>query len=168
MVSPAAWSGGGGGALSHSAATAPIITLFIPGTPLQTTPLTEACMIHSKPHRVQNAGPWAPWQVSDLKKKESLVHRWGGGDSAPSQIRGGKFRCRKFRGAPWILCGIPRQSPQCVLLVCERFMENPEFRGQFETRNFPRENKVPRNPPPCTSRGCRVQSSGPWDPVENS
>ena len=45
---------------------------------------------------------------------------------------GGKFRCGKFCGAPWILCGTPRQSPQCVLLLCEKFVENPEFRvGNF-------------------------------------
>ena len=36
----------------------------------------------------------------------------GGGDLAPSQIRGGKFRGGQYRGAPWILCGTPRQSPQ--------------------------------------------------------
>ena len=51
----------------------------------------------------------------------------GGGDFAPSQIRGGKFRCGKFRGAPWSQSLTPRQSPQCVLLVCEKFAENPEF-----------------------------------------
>ena len=34
--------------------------------------------------------------------------------------------------SPWILCGTPRQSPQCVPLVCEKFAENPEFRvGNF-------------------------------------
>ena len=49
-----------------------------------------------------------------------------GGDFAPRQICSGKFRCGKFRGAPWILCGTLRQS-QCVLLVCEKFAENPEF-----------------------------------------
>ena len=55
-----------------------------------------------------------------------------GGIFASSQIRGGKFRCGKFCGAPWILCITPRQSPQCVLLVCEKFVENPEFRvGNF-------------------------------------
>ena len=31
--------------------TAPIITVFIPGTPLHTPPPTEVCMIHSKQHR---------------------------------------------------------------------------------------------------------------------
>ena len=51
----------------------------------------------------------------------------GGGIFTPSQICGGKFRCGKFCRAPWILCGIPRQSPQCALLVCKKFAENPEF-----------------------------------------
>ena len=56
-----------------------------------------------------------------------VYYKGGGGGFAPSQIRGGKFR-----GALWILCGSPRQSPQCVLLVCEKFAENPEFRvGSF-------------------------------------
>ena len=40
-VSPAAAGGGGGGlrAFSHSAHTAPMIIMFIPGTPLKTTHL---------------------------------------------------------------------------------------------------------------------------------
>ena len=63
-----------------------------------------------------------------------------GGNFAPSQIRGGKFRSGKFRGAPWILCGTPRQSPQCVPLVCEKFAKNPEFHvGNFAV-NLKREN----------------------------
>ena len=53
------------------------------------------------------------------------------------QIGGGGFRtksirCGKFRGALWILCGAPRQSPQCVVPVCEKFAENLECRvGNF-------------------------------------
>ena len=39
------------GAFSHSAGTAPIITVFIPGTPPANHPPTEACIIHSKQHR---------------------------------------------------------------------------------------------------------------------
>ena len=31
-------------------------------------------------------------------------------------------------GGGGVECIIPRQSPQCVLLVCEKFAENPEFR----------------------------------------
>ena len=59
------------GAFSHSAGTAPIITVFIPGTPLQTTPPTEAGMIHSKPHwrcRVQDPGirGYRRWKTADL------------------------------------------------------------------------------------------------------
>ena len=80
------------GAFSHSAGTAPIITVFIPGTPLK----TEACMIHSKQH-------------------------WG--------------------------CRIQDPGTRC--------------KHQTKTKN-----------PRCTSRGCRVQNSGPWDPwlpvVKNS
>ena len=73
------------------------------------------------------------WGWEDLFNKAaehinsvSTAEGWGG-DFAPNQIRGGKFR-----GAPWILCGTPRQSPQRGLLVCEKFAENPEFRvGNF-------------------------------------
>ena len=32
-----------------------------PGNTPANHPPTEVCMIHSKPHRVQNAGPWGPW-----------------------------------------------------------------------------------------------------------
>ena len=65
----------------------------------------------------------------------------GEGDIAPSQIRGGNFRCG------------PRQSPQCVLLVYKKFAENPEFRlGNFAV-NLKREIsnaklKCHENPPP--------------------
>ena len=61
--------------------------------------------------------------------------------------RGGKFRCGKFRGAPW------SHSPQCVLLVCEKFVENPELRvGNFRV-NLRREIshaklKCHKPPPP--------------------
>ena len=66
--------------------------------------------------------------ATSKQPKINLLHIYRGGrDFAPRQIRGGKFRCGKFPGAPWILCGTPRQSPQCVLLVCEKFAENPEF-----------------------------------------
>ena len=41
------------GAVPHSARTVPIVTLRIPGTPLQTTPITEACMIHSNQHHTE-------------------------------------------------------------------------------------------------------------------
>ena len=88
----------------------------------------------------------------------------GGGDFAPSQIRGGKFRCGKFRGAPWILCGAPRQSPQCVLPVCQKFAENPEFRvGNFAV-NLKREIKVPRNPPPLHGVAVGALSALTWNP----
>ena len=32
-----------------------------PGNTPENHPPTEACMIHSKQHRVQNSGPWDPW-----------------------------------------------------------------------------------------------------------
>ena len=56
----------------------------------------------------------------------------GGGGVAPSQIHGGKFRLRNF-AEPHVLIGSrPCQSPQCALLVCEQFAENPEFHvGNF-------------------------------------
>ena len=46
------------GGFSHSARTAAM--LFIPGTPPENHPPTEACMIPSKQHR-GNSGPWDPW-----------------------------------------------------------------------------------------------------------
>ena len=52
------------GAVSHSARTASIITVFIPGTPLKTAPLQK----HAGPKTasgVQSSGPWHPWQASD-------------------------------------------------------------------------------------------------------
>ena len=55
----------------HSAGTAPIITMFIPGTPLQTTRLTEACTIHSTQHRgcgIQDPGTrgYRWWKTADF------------------------------------------------------------------------------------------------------
>ena len=77
------------GAFSHSAGTAPIITLFIPGTPLKNIPLQKHAQSFqnsiggaefrtlgpvasirlqkkdpwctSRRCRVQNSGPWDPW-----------------------------------------------------------------------------------------------------------
>ena len=42
---------GSGGVFAQRTRAAPVITLRIPGTPRQTTPPTEACMIHSKQPR---------------------------------------------------------------------------------------------------------------------
>ena len=67
--------------------------------------------------------------------------------------------------APWILCGTPRQSPQCVLLVCEKFAENPEFRvGNFAV-NLKREIshaklKCPEIPPPSLYNPCPQATGG--------
>ena len=57
------------GAFSHSAGTAAIMTLFIPGTPLKNHPPTEACMINSKQHRgIQDPGThgYRWWKTADL------------------------------------------------------------------------------------------------------
>ena len=55
-----------------------------------------------------------------------------GGGVAPSQFRGGRFRCPKFCGAPWILCITPHRSPEYLLLVCGKVAETPRFRvGNF-------------------------------------
>ena len=64
------------GGVFAQAGTAPIITLFIQGTPLTTTPPAEGCMINSKQDGVQNSGPWDPWQASD-EKKRYLVYQQG-------------------------------------------------------------------------------------------
>ena len=69
------------GAFSHSARTAriitPMIALFVPVTPLQTTPPTEAGMIHSTQHRgcrIQDPGTCGKHQT---KKTKSLVYQQG-------------------------------------------------------------------------------------------
>ena len=62
----------------------------------------------------------------------------------PSQICGGKFRCEKFRGSPWILCGKFRGTlpemlwcvglcrPRWSLATGANFAEDPRFRvGNF-------------------------------------
>ena len=58
------------GAFSHSAGTAPIIMLFLPGTPLKTSHLQKNAWSLG----VQNSGPWDPWQASE---KKSLVYQRG-------------------------------------------------------------------------------------------
>ena len=59
----------------------------------------------------------------------------GGGGFVRSQIRGGKFRCGKSRGAPWIECITPpppRPESTVCIAECEKFAENPEQRvGNF-------------------------------------
>ena len=49
------------GAFSHSAN----YYVVYPGNTPENYPPTEACMINSKQHGVQNSGRWDPWQVSD-------------------------------------------------------------------------------------------------------
>ena len=63
--------------------TAPIITLFIPGTPLKNHPPTEACMIHSKQHRgcrMQDPGTrsYRWWKTADFSHSARCVPPNGG------------------------------------------------------------------------------------------
>ena len=60
----------------HSARTAPIITLFIPGTPLKTTHLQK------RASGVQNSGPWDPW-LPVVKKSQLFARRGHGTRCAP-------------------------------------------------------------------------------------
>ena len=59
--------------------TAPIITLFVPGTPPENHPPTEACMIHSKQHRgcgVQDPGTrgYRWWKTADFAHSTRTAH----------------------------------------------------------------------------------------------
>ena len=70
------------------------------------------------------------------------------------------FAVRNFAEPPWILSGTPCESPQCVPLVCEKFVENPEFRGGNFAVNLKHEIshaklKCATNPPPplCSTLG---------------
>ena len=59
------------GAFSHSVGTAPIMTLFIPGTPPAHHPPTEACMAQSKQHqgcKIQDPGTrdYRRWKTADF------------------------------------------------------------------------------------------------------
>ena len=58
----------------RTAHTAPIITYYIvyPGNTPENHPLTEACMINSKQHGVQNSGPRDPWQALEEKKNTGV------------------------------------------------------------------------------------------------
>ena len=62
------------GVFSHSAGANYYVVY--PGNTPENRPPTEACMINSKHHGVQNSGPWDPWQASDYKKK-TLVYQQG-------------------------------------------------------------------------------------------
>ena len=63
------------------------------------------------------------------------------------------FAVGNFAEPPGLSGSCPHQSPQCVLLVCEKLAENPEFRmGNFAV-NLKREIshaklKCHENPPP--------------------
>ena len=67
------------GAFSHSARTVPITTLFIPGTPPENHPPTEACMINSKQHRgcrIQDPGTrgYLRWKKADFSHSAGTAH----------------------------------------------------------------------------------------------
>ena len=67
------------GAFSHRAGTAPIITVFIPGTPPANPPPTEACMITSNQHRgcrIQDRGArgYRWWITPDFSHSTRTAH----------------------------------------------------------------------------------------------
>ena len=94
----------------------------------------------------------------------------GGGVCAKSNLR--------WYISLWDISRSPIVSPgarvQRVLLVCEKFAENPEFRVGNSAVNFPREIKVPRNPPPPFTEGLRSANTksgserGGWGHNENA
>ena len=49
--------------------------IVYPGNTPENPPPTEACMIHSKQHAVQNSGPWDPWQASHQKNSPWCTSR---------------------------------------------------------------------------------------------
>ena len=100
--------------------TAPIITLFIPGTPLQTTPLQKRARSIQKQHRgcgIQDPGTrgcrW--WKTADLSHSACMAHsapplylldlcdggrpHFGHFWSSPRHWR--SFACVHFSTAPW-------------------------------------------------------------------
>ena len=82
------------GAFSHSAGTAPIIALFIPETPPENHPPTEARAIHSKPHRGcrrQHPGTrgYRRWKTADFSHSAGTAH------GAPPNLGKGGTRARE-------------------------------------------------------------------------
>ena len=88
-----------------------------------------------------------PWSVVPTDSVQG-----GGGGSCQVKFAVVNFAVGNFAKSPWGHSLTPRQSPQCVQPVCEEFAENAQFRSQFETPNFPREDKVPRKSPPTPVR----------------
>ena len=86
------------GAFLHSAGTAPMITLFIPGTPLNTTPLQkDVCSIQNSigGAEFRTLGPVASIRL----KIKSLVYQQG--------------ECRVQNSGPWVLFRTPGTAPHC-------------------------------------------------------
>ena len=106
-----------------------------------------------KKELVKGRRPKAPFEM-----RSEWMKYGGEAGLEPSQICNGKFRCGKFRASPWVLCGTLPEMLWCVGLSRLSGAEPQvpisrkplnfvwEFRGQFETRNFPNEVDCPRNP----------------------
>ena len=138
----------------HSAGTAPIITLFIPGTPLQTNPPYRSVRDPFKTASgVQSSGPWDPWQASDYNKNN------------PRCTSRGAVGCRiqdpGTRGYRWWKTAHFSHSV-CTAPIITLFIPGTPLQTP---------------PPPYRSvhdpfKTASVQNSGPWDPwlpgVENS
>ena len=76
----------------------------------------------------------------------------GGGFRAKSNLRW-EISLWEISRSPWILCGNPRLSPQCVRPACEKFAEDPEFCVRNFAVNLESEIscakvKCHENPPP--------------------
>ena len=134
--------------------------------------LAQGCSVHYQCMRSPIACIRRDREKERGREKESArataVQYGGGGGFTPSQIRGGKFRRGKFWGAPWVDCITRCQSPQCVLLVCEKFAENPDFHvGNFAvhlTREISHA-KLNCHEPPCiydmSKRTCTTAAKPP-------
>ena len=102
---------------AHSAGTAPIITLFILGTPLKTTHLQKHAWSIQSSIGMQNSGHWDPWQASDYTKK--------------SRAPAGAVGCPGTHGYRWWKTAAQRgHSARCAPLVPH---PNPDPLAFFST-----------------------------------
>ena len=118
--------GGRGSLLRGRFRTAPMITLFIPGIPLQTTPPTDACMIHSKQRRgcgVQDPGTrgYRRWKTADFSHSARcapIVTDVRAALRVPLHLKHGHFVLKGGRGPSLCQCSHHRggggggQSPR--------------------------------------------------------